>query len=50
MFCPNTNSGIGLLKKTGSAVLKVELEALEKQGLTKIISNPKYFSLDTRQN
>ena len=41
-------SGIGLLKKTGSAVLKVELEALEKQGLTKIISNPKLFSLDNQ--
>ena len=27
-------SGIGILKKTGSAVLKVELEALEKQDFT----------------
>ena len=41
-------SGIGILKKTGSAVLKVELEALEKQGLSKIISNPKIFSLDNQ--
>jgi len=43
-----TSSGIGLLRKTGSAVLKVELEALEKRGLTKIISNPKIFSLDNQ--
>ena len=41
-------SGIGILKKTGSAVLKVELEALEKRGLSKIISNPKIFSLDNQ--
>jgi len=43
-----TTSGIGLLRKTGSAVLKVELEALEERGLSKIISNPKIFSLDNQ--
>ena len=43
-----TTSGIGLLRKTGSAVLKVELEALEEEGLSKIISNPKIFSLDNQ--
>ena len=43
-----TSSGIALLKKTGSAVLKVELEALEKRGLNRIISNPKLFSLDNQ--
>ena len=41
-------SGIGILRKTGSAVLKVELESLEKEGLSKIISNPKIFSLDNQ--
>ncbi len=41
-------SGIGILRETGSAVLKVELEALQTQGLTKIISNPKIFSLDNQ--
>ena len=41
-------SGIGILRKTGSAVLKVELEALESQGLSKTISNPKLFSLDNQ--
>ena len=41
-------AGIGVLKKTGSAVLKIELEALEAKGLSKIISNPKIFSLDNQ--
>jgi len=41
-------SGIGILRKTGSAVLKFELEALEKRGLSRIISNPKIFSLDNQ--
>ena len=31
-------SGIGILKRTGSAVLKAEIQALEKLGLSKIIS------------
>ena len=41
-------SGIGILRKTGSAVLKVELEALESEGLSKTISNPKVFTLDNQ--
>ncbi len=41
-------SGIGILKATGSAVLKLQLEALEKEGLSKTISNPKLFSLDNQ--
>ena len=49
----NTNvagatSGIGVLKKTGSAVLKLQIEALEKEGLGKTISNPKLFTLDNQ--
>ena len=39
-------SGIGILRKTGTAVLKFQIEALEKQGFGKIISNPKLFTLD----
>ena len=42
------SSGIGILRKTGSAVLKLQLEALEKEGLSKTISNPKLFSLDNQ--
>ena len=41
-------SGIGLLRNTGSAVLKVELEALETMELSKTISNPKVFTLDNQ--
>ena len=41
-------SGIGILRKTGSAVLKIQLEALEKEGLGKTISNPKLFTLDNQ--
>jgi len=49
----NTNvagatSGIGILRETGSAVLKLQIEALEKQGLGKTISNPKLFTLDNQ--
>ena len=41
-------SGIGILKKTGSAVLKAEITALEIEGLGKTISNPKVFTLDNQ--
>ena len=41
-------SGIGILRKTGSAVLKLELDALETQGLGKTVSNPKLFTLDNQ--
>jgi|TARA_Y100000817_G_scaffold278470_1_gene241253 type IV pilus assembly protein PilQ len=42
-------AGIGILKKTGSAVLKIELDALESEGLSKTVSNPKLFTLDNQQ-
>jgi len=41
-------SGIGILRQTGSAVLKAEITALEKIGLGKTISNPKVFTLDNQ--
>ena len=41
-------SGIGILRRTGSAVLKVELQAMEELRLNKIISNPKVFTLDNQ--
>jgi len=41
-------SGIGILRQTGSAVLKAEITALESLGLGKIISNPKIFTLDNQ--
>ena len=41
-------SGIGILKRTGSGVLKAEITALETMGLGKTISNPKVFTLDNQ--
>ena len=41
-------SGIGILKSTGSAVLKMEIDALESIGMGKTISNPKVFTLDNQ--
>jgi len=41
-------SGIGILKRTGSGVLKVQLEALEAEGLGRTISNPKIFTIDNQ--
>ena len=42
------SSGIGILRQTGSAVLKLEITALESLGLAKTISNPKVFTLDNQ--
>ena len=47
-FSGGGTSGIGILKKTGSAVLKFQLDALEVEGLGKTISNPKLFTLDNQ--
>ena len=41
-------SGIGILRKMSSSVLKVQIEALETRGLGKTISNPKLFTLDNQ--
>jgi type IV pilus assembly protein PilQ len=42
------SSGIGILRQTGSAALKVEITALESLGMGKTISNPKVFTLDNQ--
>ncbi len=47
-FSTSGTSGIGILRKTGSAVLKLQLDALEEEGLSKTISNPKLFTLDNQ--
>ncbi len=41
-------SGIGILRQTGSAALKLEITALESIGMAKTISNPKVFTLDNQ--
>ena len=43
-----TTSGIGILKQTGSGLLKAEITALESLGMGKTISNPKIFTLDNQ--
>ena len=40
------NSGVGIIKRTGSAVISANIQALEKQGIVKQISNPKIFTLN----
>ncbi len=42
------SSGIGILRQTGSAALKLEITALEALGMGKTISNPKVFTLDNQ--
>ena len=41
-------SGIGLLRRTTTGVLKAEITALESMGMGKTISNPKVFTLDNQ--
>jgi type IV pilus assembly protein PilQ len=43
-------SGIGILAGIGSSAdLKIELTALESEGLSKVISNPRVFTLDNKE-
>ncbi len=41
-------SGIGILRRTATGVLKAEITALESMGMGKTISNPKVFTLDNQ--
>ncbi len=46
----SATGGIGILTGIGdSADLKLELTAMENQGLSKVISNPKIFTLDNEE-
>jgi len=42
-------SGIGILKQMGSAVLKIEIEALESLGKNRIVSSPSVFTLNNQE-
>ena len=44
----SATSGIGILKSTGTGVLKAEITALEAKGFGRTISNPKVFTLDNQ--
>ena len=42
------SSGIGILRRTTTGVLKAEITALESLGMSKTLSNPKVFTLDNQ--
>ena len=42
-------SGIGIIKSFGGAALKLELEALESLGTTRIVSSPSVFTLNNQE-
>jgi type IV pilus assembly protein PilQ len=41
--------GIGYLWQTSTTALKAEINALEQLGLTKVVSNPKLFTMDNEE-
>ena len=41
-------SGIGILRRTTTGILKAEITALESLGMARTISNPKVFTLDNQ--
>jgi type IV pilus assembly protein PilQ len=45
----NATSGIGILKQMGASALKIEIEALESLGTTKIVSSPSVFTLNNQE-
>jgi len=45
----NPLAGIGFLYNTSVMALKTEITAMEKLGITKIISNPKIFTMDNEE-
>ena len=45
----NATSGIGILKQMGASALKVEIEALESLGTTRIVSSPSVFTLNNQE-
>lgn len=42
-------AGVGVMLQSASTILKVELSAMEKQGFSKIVSNPRVFTLDNQE-
>jgi len=45
----NATSGIVILKQMGASALKIEIEALESLGTTKIVSSPSVFTLNNQE-
>ena len=48
-FAVTGGAGIGLMVQSASTLLKAELTAMEKQGFSKIVSNPRVFTLDNQE-
>ena len=44
-FLVGGKSGLGIIMNTGSAQLKFEIDAMEEEGDTKTLSNPKIFTV-----
>ncbi|MBM5787871.1 MAG: type IV pilus secretin PilQ [Pelagibacterales bacterium] len=43
-------SGIGVIRKIGATALKLQLEAMQTEGLSKTLSNPKIFTLNNQKS
>ena len=48
-FAVTGGAGIGLMVQSASTLLKAELTAMEKRGFSKIVSNPRVFTLDNQE-
>jgi type IV pilus assembly protein PilQ len=48
-FSFSGTSGIGVIGRLGMARLKVEINALEAEGITETISNPKVYAMDAEE-
>ena len=48
-FAVTGGAGVGLMVQSASTILKAELSAMEKQGFSKIVSNPRVFTLDNQE-
>jgi type IV pilus assembly protein PilQ len=48
-FAVAGGAGLGVLLQSASTALKIELTAMEKQGYSKIVSNPRVFTLDNQE-
>jgi type IV pilus assembly protein PilQ len=45
----NPNGAIGVLVGSNSGALKMELSAMQREGKSEVLSNPKVFTLDTKK-
>jgi type IV pilus assembly protein PilQ len=48
-FSFSGTSGIGIIGRLGMTRLKLEVDALQTQGITEVISNPKLYTMDGEQ-